>query len=105
LKLTETLKSANSYNWGDTSVTTTKKHKYILAVVNYTNSDGNFLQTMTASFSAGKEVLRDKTLGEANNTSMSVISLYMDAPAGTTISYTKSQGYATTMYLQVYCFD
>lgn len=104
LKLTETLKSSNGYNWGDTSVTTSAKHKYVLAVVNFQqfNDAGNRNQDQKISFSAGEEVVANQKLETEN---VANISLFRNVPAGTQISYARSWMYVTSVYLQVYCFD
>ena len=104
LKLTETLKSSNSYDWGGTTVTTGAKHKYVLWVINYQqfNDAGDRNQGQDISFSAGEEVVANQKLETKN---VANISLFRNVPAGTQISYTRSWMYVTNVYLQVYCFD
>ena len=107
LKLTETLKNANSYNWGGTTVTTGAKHKYVLGVINYQqfNDDGGRSHPMKISFSAGEEVVANQKLEDGSTTNMAQISLFRNVPAGTEISFQKSTQYVVNMYFQAYCFD
>ena len=106
LKLTETLKEANSYAWGGTSVTTSAKHKYVLGVINYQQRNNDTRnQGVSVSFSAGEEVLSNQSLESGSTTEMARISLFRNVPAGTKISFERSWAYANTQYLQVYCFD
>ena len=107
LKLTETLKNANSYNWGGTTVTTGAKHKYVLGVINYQQftSDGGRSHPIEMSFSAGEEVVANLSLEDGGTTNMAHISLFRNVPAGTVISFRKSTAYAINIYFQAYCFD